>query len=474
VKVDLGALAGELAVVIGAAVIVVVTLFVDRRRQWIGAPLAVVTCAVAATFIGARLATTAPRLAWDGAWALDGAAGWAELVVLGATAITVVLSPEWLATDARHGEWYALLLLSGVGAMVMASAADSLELVLGVLLSSSTGYVLAAYHRRSRLSVEAGAKYFLLGALTNTLLLAGAAVLFGLGATTLYAGIATGAGRGSSVALTAAAVLVTIGLAFKLGAVPAHAWVPDVAQGAPAPAAAFLTVVPKVGALVALARVLLLLPDGAVGWRPLVAVVAAASMTVGNLSAVWQDDVRRLLGWSSVSQAGYALMAITVLGRTEHALPALLYFLTAYAAAQLAAFGVITELRGRTALSDYRGLATQRPWLASALALALFSFVGIPPLAGFAGKLVLFTAAIDGGYSWLAVVAVANTVVSLFYYLRVIASMALDAPVPGAAPIAVLGRWAAAGAAIATGLVVVLGLGAQAVLAAAAHADLLS
>ncbi|MDQ6725801.1 MAG: NADH-quinone oxidoreductase subunit N [Actinomycetota bacterium] len=465
-----GDVAGEIALVLGAAVIIVVVLFVDRRRQWIGAPIAVAACGVSAGLIAVRLATTAQTLTWEGSWSLDRAAGWAELVILATTVITVALSPEWFATDARHGEWYALLLLSAAGAMAMASAADSLELVLGVLLSSTTGYVLAAYHRRSALSVEAGAKYFLVGALTNTLLLAGVTILFGAAGTTLYASTAAGLAGASTVTLTAAAVLITVGLAFKLGAFPSHTWVPDVAQGAPAPAAAFLTVAPKVAAIVALARIVSLLPDGAVGWRALVAGAAALTMTVGNLSALWQDDVRRLLGWSSVSQAGYALMAIPVLGRSPDALPALLFFVTAYAAAQLAAFGVVTELRGRTALEDYRGLAGRRPLLAVALGLALLSFVGIPPLGGFTGKLLLFTAAIDGGYAWLAAVAVANTVVSLFYYLRVLAPVVLD---DQAGPVPVLGRWAAVGTAAATTMVVGLGLGAQPFLHAAASARLL-
>jgi len=468
--VPVGEVAGEITVVLGAAAVVVTALFTGRGRQWLGAPIALATCVVSAALIGSRLATTPQKLTWEGAWALDHAAGWAELVILAVTAITVLLSPEWLATDARHGEWYALLLLSAAGAMTIASAADSMELVLGVLLSSVTGYVLAAYHRRSALAVEAGAKYFLVGALTNTLLLAGVVLMFGAAGTTLYAETGPALAEASPTVLVGAAVLVTVGLAFKLGAVPAHAWMPDVSQGSPAPAAAFLTVVPKVGAIVGLARVLALFPDGAVGWRLLVAATAALTMTVGNLSALWQDDLRRLLGWSSVSQAGYALMAVPALGRSEAAVPALVFFVTAYAAAQMAAFGVVTELRGRTALHDYRGLGGRRPALALALGLALLSFVGIPPLAGFAGKLLLFTAAIDSGYAWLAAVAVVNTVISLFYYMRVIGPMVLD-PAPASVP--VLGRWAGAGTAAATALVLALGVAAQPLLHAASGARLL-
>lgn len=466
-----GDLAGEIAVVVGAAIVVVLSISAPRRHQGAAAVVALVTCGTAAALVAGSMAADPQVLTFQGTWSLDHVAGTAELIVLAVTALTVSLSPEWLRSDARHGEWYALLLFSAAGAMAIASATDTLELMMGVLLSSVTGYVLASYHRRSALSVEAGAKYFLVGALANTALLAGVTVLFGLTGTTGYAAMAGPlADAPSRTGLVAAVALVTVGLAFKIGAVPAHAWVPDVAQGAPAPASAFLTVAPKVAGVVALARILAVLPDGAVGWRPAAALLAAVTMTVGNLAALGQDDVRRLLGWSSVSQAGYALMAVAVVGRTDQAVPALLVFLAAYAAAQMAAFGVVAELRGRTALDHYRGLAAARPLLAVALVVAFLSFVGVPPLAGFTGKLLLFAAAIDGGYAWLAGVAVANTVLSLFYYLRVIAPVAFDrAP----APVPLLGRWAAAGTAVAAVAVVALGLGAEVLVDAADGARLL-
>jgi NADH-quinone oxidoreductase subunit N len=258
-----------------------------------------------------------------------------------------------------------------------------------------------------------------------------------------------------------ALVMVVVGIAFKLGAVPAHAWLPDVAEGAPAPAAAFLTVVPKLGAVVALARLVQLFPPERVEWRTLVAIIAVATMSLGNLAALWQTDLRRLLGWSSVSQSGYALMAVTVIGASEQAMPALLFFLAGYAAANLTAFAVVVQLRGRTELADYRGLARHRPLLAAGLTLSLLSLVGIPPLAGFVGKLTLFLATIDAGYAWLAVVAILNTVVSLFYYLRAIAPMYFN---EGEAAPELLGGWAGAGVIVGVVAVLVLGLLAQALL----------
>jgi NADH-quinone oxidoreductase subunit N len=460
----------EIVLILGTAATLLFTLFAPRRLQWVGAVLGLVTIA-AAIGATARLLNDAPVLTFFGTWALDGSALWGKQIVLVAAAACVCLSPEWFRTDPRHGDYYSVLLLATLGATLMAGAADTMQLVAGVLLSSVTGYVLAAFHRRSALSVEAGMKFFLIGGFTNALLLYGVVLLFGLTGSTLYETTQAELGRGPDpVALVAATGLLAVGLAFKLGAVPAHAWMPDVAQGAPAPSAAFLTVVPKVGALIAFARIMSVLPPDVVGWRPLSAVLAAATMTLGNLAALWQQDLRRLLGWSAVSQSGYALMAVVAIGRGPLALPALLFFLAAYALANLAAFGVVTELRGRTDLDAYAGLARRRPALAAALAVSLLSLVGIPPLAGFTGKLALFGAVIAADYAWLAAVAVANTVVSLFYYLRVLGPVYFDTAPD---PVPVLGRWASVPTLAAAVGVVVAGLAAEPALAAFSRALLL-
>jgi NADH-quinone oxidoreductase subunit N len=248
---------------------------------------------------------------------------------------------------------------------------------------------------------------------------------------------------------------VIVALAFKIGAVPVHAWMPDVAEGAPAPVAAFITSAPKVGGFLFLARLLVTLPAETVGWRPLVALIAALTMTLGNLAALWQDDVRRLLGWSSVSQTGYGLLAIVALGRSDLAVPALVYFLLAYVVANVAAFGVVVELRGRTERSAYAGLARAHPSLAASLSVSLLSFIGVPPLAGFAAKLVLFAAAIEAGYAWLALVAAVNTVVSIVYSVRVLAPMYfgdLAGPVPRLSRGATLATITAAIATLALGV----------------------
>lgn len=433
-----GSVGPEISLIIGAVVTLVYALFAPRRAQVGAAVIALATLGVTAVASAVMLRGSQGLTFFD-TYAADDTAVWAKLIIIGVAAVTIALSVEWFATDPRHGEYYTLLLLATLGAVVLAGAADLMAIILGLLLSSATGYVLAAYHRTNARSGEAAIKYYLLGALTNGGLVYGAVLLFGLGATTTLAGLTDALPGSDRTALVAGTALMVLGLAFKLGAVPAHAWVPDVADGAPAPVAAFLTVAPKVGALIAIARLVLTLPEDRVGWRLLIAVLAAATMTLGNLAALWQDDVRRLLGWSAVSQSGYGLMAVVALGRSDLAVPALLFFLVAYAVANLAAFGVVIELRGRTDRATYAGLATAQPLLALVLVLSFLSFVGVPPLAGFTAKLALFGAAIDAGYTWLAVLAVANTVVSLAYYLRIIAPSYFQ---PLAAPIPILGHWA--------------------------------
>ncbi|MDA3887471.1 MAG: NADH-quinone oxidoreductase subunit N [Allgaiera sp.] len=433
----IGDVTPEITIILAAVLALLFAVFVPRRMQAGSALIALVGIGVASVLLLAQLGET--RFTFSGTWALDGASLWARLMILIATAFCILLAPGWFRTDPRHGEYYTVLLLATLGAMAMAGAGDLLQLVIGVLLSSVTGYTLAAWHRDWALSVEAGMKYFLMGALANALLITGVTLILGLLGSSGYVDIADTLALGTNLSplLFVGFALTLIGIAFKLGAVPAHAWLPDVAEGAPVPSAAFLTVVPKIGAAIALARLVQLVPPEMLGLRPLIAVLAVATMTLGNLAALWQDDLRRLIGWSSVAQAGYLLMAITVLGLSPDALTALLAFVASYAIGNLAAFAVIAHLRGRTALADYAGLARRRPAAAAALVIAFLSLVGIPPTVGFLGKLTLFVTTIDGGYTWLAVVAAANTVVSLFYYARVMGGMYFGVPTDD---VAVLGR----------------------------------
>ncbi len=468
-----GDVAPELTLLVGAVVILVFALFAPRSVQRGAAVLALLTIVATGvvTFHLMQGVPSAGRFTFSGTYALDGAAAWGKFIILGATAIVVSLSVDWFAGDPRHGEYYSILLMSALGAVLLAGASDLMELTLAVLLSSVTGYVLVAYHRRSKRSAEAALKYYLLSALANGAMVYGVVLLFGLAATTAYTGLLMQLPGSDPLPLVAATGLVIVGLAFKMGAVPVHAWMPDVADGAPVPVAAFVTAVPKIGALIALARFVFLLPESGVGWRSVIALLAAVTMTLGNAAALWQDDVRRLLGWSAVSQTGYGMMAIVALGRSALAIPSLLFFLVAYTLANLAAFGVVAELRGEAKRMQYAGLASTHPLLAATLVVSFLSFVGIPPLAGFGAKLALFGAVIDAGYSWLAVVAVVNTVVSLAYYARVLGPAYFrhdDAATDGAGvtqPLPVLGCWATLGAGLSATALIALGIGAEGLLA---------
>lgn len=467
----IGDLGPEIALVLAAIAGLLLSSFVRQDQQWWAMVTSAVGIAAALALCTMQLGD-APKSSFSGTWALDGVAIWGRLLVLASTALILPLMPGWFATDRRHGECYSLLLLSAVGAMLLAGAADLLEVAIAILLSSITGYVLAAYHRDWSTSVEAGMKYFLIGAFANTLLMIGVVLLYGMTGHTGYGPIreALESGVTASLLFVAGVGLTIVGLTFKMGAAPMHMWMPDVAEGAPAPAAAFLLVVPKIGGAVALARLVALVPSDVIDLRPAVAGLAVVTMTLGNLGALWQGDVRRLLGWSSVSQSGYALMAITVIGRSAEALTGLLMFLTGYAAATIAAFAVVTYLRGRTAIDDYSGLGRAAPWSAAVLILALLSLVGIPPLGGFVGKLTLFMATLDGGYGWLAIVAILNTVVSLFYYLRVIGWIYLD---ERTSEVSTLDRLSGASMLFGGGVVIAVGLLAQGLLAAFASTMLL-
>jgi NADH-quinone oxidoreductase subunit N len=416
----------ELVLLVGSVVVLLYALFAPRRWQAGAAALAVLVLA-AAVVPSLSLLQRDQALTFFDTYARDGAAVWAKLIVSGVTAVSVAFSVVWFRTDRRQGEYYALLLLSALGAVMLAGAADLMQVVLALLLSSATGYALAAYHRQSRRAAEAGMKYYLLGALTNGALLFGVVLLFGLASTTTFPGLQAGLRGADPYPLAVATGLVIVGLAFKMGAIPAHAWMPDVAEGAPAPVAAFLTVAPKVGALVALARLASVLPESQLNWRLLVAILAALTMTLGNLAALWQEDVRRLLGWSAVSQTGYGLMAVVALGRSGLAVPSLLFFLVAYSLANLAAFGTVIALLGRTERAAYAGLGRSQPVLGLVIVVSFLSLVGVPPLAGFTAKLMLFGATIGAGFTWLAILALVNTVVSLGYYARVIGPMYFEA-----------------------------------------------
>ena len=417
------ALLPELILILGAVTALLVGIFQPRDRQWIARALAAVVLAacIVVTLLQLRLGPGNGMFYGD-SWAVDQSTNAVRVIASVAALITLALGGQRLRDDPRETEFAVLVVLATLGTVVFAGAADLLVLAVAYLLASIPLYALAGWGRDPR-GAEAALKIYLFGALFGVVMLLGVTLMLGAGGgSSTYTDLASslrsaGTAGVPRLALAAGLLAVLAGLFFKAGAVPAHFWVPDAAEGATAPAAAFLTTVPKIGALAAAYRLVLTVPDTLVDWRLLIAVVAAASMTLGNLGAFYQDSPKRLLGYSTISQVGYLLMAVAIAGR-DSALPALLGYLAAYAVTNLAAFAVVAALPNLVTIGDYRGLARRRPALTAVLVVSLLGLVGTPPTAVFVGKVSVFAATWDAGMAWLVAVAAVNTVASLYYYLR--------------------------------------------------------
>ncbi len=346
-----------------------------------------------------------------------------------------------------HGEFQPLLLLTTAGAMLLASAADFQALFVGLEAMSLGAYALTGFRRTSEKSAEGALKYFLLGAFAAALLLYGVALLYGVTGHTDFAGVARGletgaGGAGAPVALVGA-LLVLVGLAFKVSAVPFHMWTPDAYQGAPTPVTAFMSVVVKGAAFAALMRVLgvafagPLLSSGAAGWPPILAALAVLTMTFGNVVALRQDNLKRMLAYSSIAHAGYLLVGVVAAWKAPEAgRSSVLFYLLAYTVSNVGAFGAIVLFARKGAesvdLEDFAGVGRRHPLAAAALGLFMLSLAGVPPTAGFFAKLYVFRAALDGGLTWLAILGVANSALGAYYYIRVLVFLYMKEPEPGA------------------------------------------
>jgi len=425
------------ALVLVAIVAVLMALFVPRHRQGLVGAWVAGGHLSAAALAAAVWLDRGPARVMEGTVSVDGLSLAITALVGVAGAVAVALARPVVAGTDREGEFYAILTAANLGAVVLASAADIALIAIALGMLSLTSFVLTGYLRDSAAANEASIKYYIYGTVAGASMVYGFSWWFGLTGETGLRAIGQTLPDAPTAALVASTALVVLGLGYKAALVPFHFWTPDVYAGAPLPVAAYLSVLPKIAGLVALARVLpLALPDDAAGWSTAIAVIAAATMTLGNLAALWQRDVVRLLAYSSIAQSGYLLMGVAALSASDQGLPALVYYAIAYAATNLAAFAVVLAVqreRGSVDVSAFAGLGRSHPWWTAALILAFLSLLGLPPLSGFVGKLEVFTAAIDAGQAWLAVVAVVNTVVSLFYYLRVIAPTVLERP-PDDAP----------------------------------------
>ncbi|QYJ05426.1 hypothetical protein KUV85_07025 [Nocardioides panacisoli] len=411
---DIVAVLPEGILVIGAVACLMLGSWTPRSRQARVRATAAATTVVMLAFAVAGLVRE-PTTAFSGTVAIDELTGVLRLVVGGSLLVLLLLAGGEVRGHPRESELAVLLLLGGAGVLLLGAATDTAVLVVAFLLASIPLYGMVGLSTDPR-APEAAMKTYLIGALCGILMLLGASVLYGLAGTTAYAGLdalasAPAAGAAAGVALLA------VGLMFKAGAVPAHFWVPDATQGTWITTASFLTTVPKLGAVLAVVRLLQALPPDRV-WVLLVAAVAAVTMTVGNLAALTQHDVRRLLAWSTISQVGYLLAIAAAVPGSDLALPTLVLFLAGYAATNLGAFAVLATDPGRTEIDDWRGVGRRRPGVVAALAVLLLGLVGTPPTAVFVAKALTLTATWEAGLAWLAVLVAANTVLSLAYYLR--------------------------------------------------------
>ena len=380
-----------------------------------------------------------------------------HFVVLLITLVVVLSSFDYLEVQRiKAGEYYALILFAAVGMMLMSSAIELVLIFVALEISSISTYVLAGFRRQAAESAESSLKYFLLGSFATAFFLYGVAMVFGATGTTNVYRIAELLNTPHSVVVYLAVALMFVGLGFKIASAPFHVWTPDVYEGAPAPVVGLMSTGPKAAAFAVLLRVLF--ATGAPGWFWLVWVSAVLSMTIGNLGALVQDNVKRLLAYSSIAHAGYLLVAFAAAETTG--ISAAIFYAASYAAMNVGAFAIVAHLAGRgeryVSLEDYAGLGRRSPLLAATLTIFLISLIGIPITGGFFAKFYVFSAALQSNLVGLTIIGVVNSAIAAYYYLRVIVYMYMrDERVE--APVASVP--AGLGAAIAISLIATIYLG---------------
>jgi NADH-quinone oxidoreductase subunit N len=351
-----------------------------------------------------------------------------HLLIASVVLVTLLGSLDYFESPITHaGEYFALVLFGATGMMFMTSSVELLMVFIGLEISSISTYILAGFRKGRATASESSIKYFLLGSFATAFFLYGIALCYGATGSTSIGAIATGLAITKTPTMAFLAVaMVLIGLGFKVSAAPFHVWTPDVYQGAPAPVVGLMSTAPKAAAFAILLRFLFngtpLLRDH---WILLVEILAVLSMCIGNLGALRQHDVKRMLAYSSIAHAGYLLVAFT--GKQQDAVAGACFYTAAYAAMNVGAFLVLTELSGFServrSLEDFTGIALKRPGLSALLGFFLLSLIGIPFTGGFFGKFYVFSGAIHNGHVWLAIVGLANSGVACFYYLRLLAAM---------------------------------------------------
>lgn len=427
---SLAPLTPELFIAISAMFLLVFGVFRGNDSTRAVTILSMLACVIAGFMVIGQAPTGEPVL--NGMFQQNSFTVFVKVMVLGGIIVSLALSIQYLRQEnMAKFEYPILVLFAGLGMMMMISAHDMLSLYVGLELQSLSLYVLAAIRRNHMKSAEAGMKYFILGAISSGMLLFGISLVYGFTGSTNFDVIQMTLGTELSLGAMLGFVFILAGLAFKISAVPFHMWTPDVYEGAPTSVTAFFAIVPKVAAM-ALIINLLFVPFAAINdqWSQMIWLLAFASMTVGAFAGLRQNNIKRLIAYSSIGNIGYALIGVAAGG--EAGLASVLVYLSLYMIMTAGVFGIILSMRlegvSVESISDLAGLSRHSPWLAYPLAILMFSMSGIPPMAGFFGKFMVFEAAMQSGLYILAVLGVLTSVVAAYYYLRIIKTMFFDAP----------------------------------------------
>jgi NADH-quinone oxidoreductase subunit N len=425
---DLGPVMPEILMTCAGLLLLLLDMAV-RKKEVVG------LMTVAAALVVGYSVLSASGSTFGGMALADGYSAFFKLIFLVTLVLTVLISLRYVTVEGiNYGEYYALMVFSVLGMMLMASAGDLIVLYLGLELMAISTYVLAGMIKTDRRSNEACLKYFLLGAFASALLIYGIALTYGLTGTTDISGVADYIGRqglAGRPALLLAIVLFVSAFGFKIAAVPFHMWAPDVYEGAPTSVTAFMSVGPKAAGFAVIGRVFLVaFGSASIDWAPILIVIAIITMALGNIVAIAQRNIKRMLAYSSIAHAGYALLGI-IAGGTE-GVASMMNYLLIYAFMNMGAFGIVILLRREgfrgEDIADYEGLSKTHPLYAMLMLVFMFSLTGIPPTAGFIGKFYLFMAAVKAGYAWVVVIAVIMSAISAYFYLRIVMYMYMREP----------------------------------------------
>ena len=421
----------EIVLAVGALALLMLGALRKLKGDWIISELAIVLLGVAALCMLFPVQTTSAVI-WDGAFIDDSFGRFMKLLALCGALVSLLLSREFMAREGiDFFEFPVLILLATLGMLMLISAQSLIALYLGLELMSLALYVIAAFHRDNLRASEAGLKYFVLGALSSGMMLYGASLIYGFAGTVSFTGIGEALRGGPSIGVVFGLVFLMAGLAFKMSVVPFHMWTPDVYEGAPTPVTAFFASAAKMAAVAITVRIVITaFPGMKVQWQQIIVFISILSMIVGAFGAIGQTNIKRLMAYSSIGHMGFALVGLSA--GTQQGVLGVLVYLSIYLVMTLGTFAAILSMRIGNRyvenIGDLAGLSRNNKLLAFVLAMMMFSLAGIPPLAGFFAKWYVFVAAIQSNLYWLAVIGMLASVVSAFYYLRVVKIMYLDEP----------------------------------------------